>query len=166
MSRKTSVKSGEKLSLFELRRLEIGGVSIDDFSLLHASFSTEAGALRHHSVTTVLTFFAYFFASNPPKCNLGIDSFFKTCCVWNFQPISSSKLLCIWDFQSIGSSKHHCVWALQLINSLKDNLLRCSNQSILRKIMYSQERINLICQFILYCQLSLCRISKTHLCCE
>jgi len=55
MSRKTSVKGGDKSSLFELRRLEIGGVSFDDFSLLHASFSSEAGA--------VLTFFAYFFAS-------------------------------------------------------------------------------------------------------
>ena len=54
MSRKTSVKGGEKSSLFELRRLEIGGVSFDDFSLLHASFSSEAGV--------VLTFFAYFFA--------------------------------------------------------------------------------------------------------
>ena len=38
MSRKTSVKGGEKSSLFELRRLEIGGVSFDDFSLLHVSF--------------------------------------------------------------------------------------------------------------------------------
>ena len=52
ISRKTSVKGGEKSSLFELRRLQIGGVSFDDFSLLHASFSSEAGA--------VLTFFAYF----------------------------------------------------------------------------------------------------------
>ena len=51
---KNSVKGGEKSSLFELRRLEIGGVSFDDFSLLHASFSSEAGV--------VLTFFAYFFA--------------------------------------------------------------------------------------------------------
>ena len=55
MSRKTSVKGGEKSSLFELQRLEIGGVSFDDFSLLHASFSSETGV--------VLTFFAYFFAS-------------------------------------------------------------------------------------------------------
>ena len=35
---KNSVKGGEKSSLFELRRLEIGGVSFDDFSLLHVSF--------------------------------------------------------------------------------------------------------------------------------